>query len=737
VASPNKKGSAPRGPAQRPAAPANTTGGVSLAGDVVRAGMDVYDKIVWYCLHALVILVPIAMSNLTFMGIGNGLPLTYDQFDIAKVFVMRAITIVALGAWSWKMLMKGGRIRRTKVDWVIVAFLAWVLITTILSISPATAFWGKYRRFEGFLSFVNYAAVFWLVVQMVDRPSRIRSLARSLFIGGVLVAFYGVLQAIGVDPIKWGSLPFEVNRSFSTYGNPDLLGGYLMFPLPIALGLAFTEDSMLWRFLYGAGFVVLLVDWITAFVRGAWIGGAFSLLFLTVAAIWLYRRREIHFEWIDALVGALVVSGAGVFVARSLRSENAVMNLGQRLKSITQFGEGSAKTRFEIWQAAWNAIKARPITGWGADTFRLVFPRFKPLAYTKDAGYLSVADNVHDYPLQLASGIGIPGLLLLYIGVFGVALVLSMIGIVNKATGPTRYLLLAFWAAAAGYITHLFFGLSVTGSSVLLWFCFGVLLSPVATSRDVKAPAWGSIAAIVGIVVLGLAFVYNILFISADGHYLNARVSQDSNTRISEVKTALSLNPWNDMYKAELGLAYQDTMMSYLQQVNPQGGQQQQALVQARQSFIQAEDALNETIAFVPTEYDNYVFLTNLYNQAGVYFDRKYFDNAVATAQTAIDKVEPYGPAIRFQQGLAYQYKGDDTKALEVLKVAAAQDPAYVDPRLLIGQIYQRLGDLESAQVWLKSAVDAGSGTGSYQTQQASQALSAVEASLSAKPHKK
>lgn len=729
MATPNKKRAGQSRPPQSQAAPANSS---STSGEIVRAGMDVYDKVVWYCLHALVVLVPIAMSNLTFLGIGGGLPLTYDQFDIAKVFVMRALTIVALAAWGWKMLMKGGRIRRTKVDWVIVAFLAWVLITTLLSISPATAFWGKYRRFEGFVSFVNYAAVFWLVIQMVDRPSRIRSLARSLFIGGVLVAIYGVLQAIGVDPVHWGNLPFEVNRSFSTYGNPDLLGGYLMFPLPIAVGLWLSEENFVWRLVYGGGFVILLACWITAFVRGAWIGGAVALAFLGVAAVVYVMRKELVLQWVDAVVGGLVLLFGGAFIVRSLKSTNSVMNIAARLKSIFQFGEGSAKTRFEIWQAAWNAIKARPIQGWGADTFRLVFPKFKPLAYTKDAGYLSVADNVHDYPLQLASGIGVPGLLLLYIGVFGSVLVLSLIGLMRKATGPTRYLLFAFWAACIGYITHLFTGLSVTGSTVLLWFAFGILMSPSATSKDVKAPAWGSYAAIPVVAVASFFFIYNVLYITADNHYLQARVSQAGDARVNEVKAALALNPWNDMYRAELGLAYQDQMASWLQQAQQGGANQQQAMEQARLSFLSSEAGMKDVIAFVPSEYDNYVFLANLYNQGGVYFDRKYFDQAIAVSQKAMTEVEPYGPAIRFQQGLAYQYKGEDAKAVSVLQAAVAQDPAYADPPLLIGQIYERKGDLKVAKQYYESVVKLA--PGGYQAQQAQQSLTAVEASLNPTP---
>lgn len=727
MASPNKK----KKPAAARQAPKSAVPAPRPAPDV-QAGMDVFDKIVWYCLHALVILVPIAMSNLTFLKIGNGLPLTYDQFDIAKVFVMRAFMLVALAAWAWKMLMVGGRLRRTKADWFIVAFLGWVTVTTFTSISPATAFWGKYRRFEGLASFITYAVVFFLVVQLVDRPSRIRSLARSLFIGGVLVALYGVMQALGLDMIQWGQLPFEVNRSFATFGNPDLLGGYLMFPLPIAIGLWLTEDNPVWRFVYGFGFVFVFLCWITAFVRGAWIGGAVSMLFLMVAAIVLSRRKELVLHWVDAAVVGVMGMGAAAFVAKSLRSTNVVMNIGTRLVSIFQFGEGSAKTRFEIWEAAWNAVKARPILGFGADTFRLVFPKYKPMAYAKDAGYLSVADNVHDYPLQLASGVGIPGLLLLYVGVFGVVLVVSMIDIVKRVTGPTRYLLLSFWAACLGYIVHLFFGLSVTGSTVMLWFCFGILLSTSATSRDVEAPAWGTIASVVAIAALAGLFVYNVVFMAADNHYLQARIAgqYDPALHLREAKAAVSLNPYNDMYRAEVGLAYQDQFFSALQQsFSAQGQQRTDLLQQATASFKDAEASLKDTIAFVPTEYDNYVFLADLYNRAGTYLgDPAYFNNAVQISEKAIKDVEPYGPAIRLQAAQAYAGLRDSTKALELLDSAVKMDPAYADAYLLKGQILQNIGRLPEAKAALTLAVQ-NAGNGNIK-QAAQQVLTAVEASL-------
>ena len=167
------------------------------------------------------------------------------------------------------------------------------------------------------------------------------------------------------------------------------------------------------------------------------------------------------------------------------------MNVGARLASIFKFGEGSALTRFEIWQAAIDAIKARPIFGFGADTFRLVFPKYKPLAYVKDAGYLSVADNVHNYPLQLMAGIGIIGFLLLY-GIFGWALWLGAPNAFARGKGTERLVVAGFWAAAVGYITHLMTGLSVTGSTVFLWMALAIIVAPTATEHEFKRRSRGA-----------------------------------------------------------------------------------------------------------------------------------------------------------------------------------------------------------------------------------------------------
>lgn len=695
-------------PSKKPAAPA--------APAPPMEGMSTAEKIVWISLHALVFLVPLAISNANWIPkIAPSLsvfqlPLTYDQFDIVKVFVMRACALVGIGAWAFDFFMRGGKLRRTKADWVILIFLGWVLLTSLTSIHIPTAFFGKYRRFEGFWSFLTYAVVYFLTVQAADRPSRIRSLAHTLVVSGAIVAGYGLMQYLGVDPISWVGanqrLPFEFNRGFATYGNPDLFGGFLMFPLPISLAMALSEKRVGWRAVYWAVFLIMVAAWITSFVRGAWIGGAFSLAIVGITAAFAPAA------WGAVDWGAIGSVGAisGAIVARSLTEKSDVLNVWSRLTSIFKFGEGSARTRFEIWEAAVNAIKQRPIFGWGPDTFRLVFPATKPLAYTRDAGYISVADNVHNYPLQLASAIGIPGALLMY-GLFGWVLYLGVPNAFARGKGPERLLITGVWAAAAGYILHLMFGLSVTGSTVLLWLALAIIVAPTARTLEVGAKAWGPVVAVTIAAVVTAASIYNVAYITADRYYLKSLFAQGmGENAVETAMMSIRLNPSNDMYRSQLAEAYRLQMMGWIQEAQSlqmRNEDPTEALQQAQATFALCEQAYMDVIEFVPTEYDNHVFLTAVYNQVAPYFGEVYYEKAIAAADRGIS-VERYGPLVRYQKALALWNLGRTDEAINVLEGVVDMDPNYLDPITLLAQAYESTGRTEKAIEYYLRAVKIG-----------------------------
>ncbi|MHB1019594.1 MAG: O-antigen ligase family protein [Coriobacteriia bacterium] len=738
--------------------------------------MDLWDRIAWVCLHLLVVLVPLAMANLGPLN-PNGLPLTYDQFDIVKVFLQRGLMLVAFGSWAVGMLLRGGKIRTSRIWWVVLAFFVWLGISTVLAVHVPTAVFGKYRRFEGLLSFITYAVVMFTAFQLADRASRIRSLARSLAVSGFIVSLYGVVQVIGtiplglarvlqpmsvlvatgvpialvffalmklyddrqarvaayigaalaavggvflaaglsqnielalqagsqvvsLDPIRWGNLPFETNRAFSTFGNPDLLGGYLIFPWAITIGLALSEEHRVWRVLYWVFTLFNAFVGVTSYVRGAWIGATVSLILVAVAFLRLRKGTGARLAKIDqAFIGGGAVAVATVVIGSSLRPD-AVRNVLTRVLSIFQFSEGSALTRFQIWEAALAAIAERPIFGWGADTFRLLFPMFKPAAYVAAAGYLSVADNVHNYPLQLTSGIGIPGTLLMY-GLIAVVLISSARTVFARGAGMSRMLMGAVWAGVVGYVVHLMFGLSVTGSTVFLWLSMGLLLSLTATERRIEAPRIGLVVAsvVVGLVLIGL--VADVRFVMADNAYLRGRLVDQGIDRVDTIERAIELNPFNDMYRLERGVAWQDLFraasQAYAKSVDA-GTPDEQARSAAEMSLESAASAYDNMIEFVPQEYDTYVFYASLYNEAGAYMDPSYYTKAIEVSLRGVE-VEPFGPAVRVQLASAALSLGQAEVAIEHLEVATELDPNFIQAFGTLGDAYRIAGRAEDARV--------------------------------------
>ena len=76
----------------------------------------------------------------------------------------------------------------------------------------------------------------FLVVQYVDGASRFRRVCEVTAATGTGVALYGLLQFLRVDPLIWPSSAFG-DRVFSTFGNPGLLGAYLIWPVLLGIGL--------------------------------------------------------------------------------------------------------------------------------------------------------------------------------------------------------------------------------------------------------------------------------------------------------------------------------------------------------------------------------------------------------------------------------------------------------------------------------------------------------------------
>ncbi|MHB9148468.1 MAG: O-antigen ligase family protein [Thermoleophilia bacterium] len=651
-------------------------------------------------LYLLAALVPLAFSNFTWLPLVRA-SLTFDEYDTVKVFTLYATTAIGLAAWVWSLLRRGGTVRRPWTGWLVAATLGWAGVATVLSVHPATSLLGTYRRYDGFLTLVAFALVFFLAVQLVDSPARRRRLAQIVSLTGAAIAVYGVAQYLGFDPALHGTPSFGSDRGFSTMGNPSLLGGYLIFPLALSAALALTEDDRRWRIFYWVSLLIILAAWVTTFTRGAWIGGALGLLM--VAA--LFFRAGLRRSPVDLGFALATIATGGVVVARSLSSPSDVTNVAARLGSIIRFGEGSAKTRFEIWQAAFDSIKERPLFGHGPDTFGLIFKRFRPSEYLVDAGWNNVADNAHNYMLQVASGMGVPGAILLY-GFFAVALYRALPATLERAQPRSALISAGFWAGCVGYLVHLMFSLSVTGSSVLLWMGLGVLAGPSARSLSVTAPRWGRWASYVVAGVGVLAVMAAAVIPTADHFSLRANHATDFRASMIELDRAQRLNSLNSHYRreaAEVRLALAQSWFLQAKTDVQTGRDPGISLMAAGAAVREAIEAWQAAVDFTPAESLNYLNLALTYN-AAAQLDPEYSELAVETARRGL-AIDPHNPALRLEMALSLTDFGRLPEALALAEEATRIDPNFVGAWETLGDLYAESGRPNDALAAYRSAL--------------------------------
>jgi O-antigen ligase/Flp pilus assembly protein TadD len=651
----------------------------------------------------MIFLVPIVMSDYSFPGVER---LVFSSVGIVKLSVERVLVLLALAAWGWDLLCRGGRVRHTPIDWLILAWLGWVTVTTITSLHWPTALLGILGRYEGLVTFATYSVIYFLVLQFADSADKVLRMAQTLFVASLIVAVYGLLQFAGVVPVPDDSVAVEELRVISTYNNAMLLGGFLVFSVTVALGLALRERNMWRRLLYWAGFGLNGLTLVVSMTRSAWAGGMIGLVLLAIMG-WRQQSGMRRVDWIPT---GIFGAAAFAIIWRSLSNSSEILNIGKRLASVFQFDAGSGQTRTEIWKAAIEAIKQRPLFGWGADSFNYPFSRLKPLEYVRDAGEASRVDNAHNYPLHLASGIGIIGALLFFaIWLWaGIRSFKTVFGRAGSAAGIIRG---AFWAASAGYLFQLLFGISIPGVTFLLWIALAVVLAPTARTVRLRPAKLGKPAAAALALLVAIGIAFQVVVLVADNGY--AVASEDMSPRpYSERKAAalraVEFNPLVPEHRSTLAAIYLEKMASdagTLEKARANGEHAEAARQAFEDSFRAAESALEEAISATPYDYANYVNLAILYNFAGATLSEDFYRHTIDTAQAGLE-VMPLGTAIRVQLAQALDALGRTDEAVATLEDCMRIDAKDGNAAVHLAQIYQRQGRAAEALVLLKS-VDA------------------------------
>ena len=282
----------------------------------------------------------------------------------------------------------------------LLAYLALAVLATGCSPVPAAAA-------KGLLKLLSYLGVYALMRRLLEQaPHWWNRLLAGLLLGQLAASVVGLRQlyAPTVDLALWAdpdSVAEGTRRIYSTLGNPNLLAGYLVPLLPLAV-VALLRWQGLWPKLLALSCLACgLAAALFTYSRGGWIGLFFGLGSL---GLLLLLRQSRHLSpLLRRLLPPLVISA--VLVALVLAAVK-VEPLRIRLLSMVAGREDSSNNfRINVWLSAVEMVQARPWLGIGPGNsiFNLIYPLYQQPGYT--------ALSAYSVPLELAVETGIPGLL--------------------------------------------------------------------------------------------------------------------------------------------------------------------------------------------------------------------------------------------------------------------------------------------------------------------------------------
>lgn len=325
--------------------------------------------------------------------------------------------------------------------WGLVAFVGVSAIAGLLGASPHHSFFGTYERTWGLMQWTALAALY-VGLRALFRESEWDVFLRCSLYVAAAVALYGIVEF----SVEAGlGVPGQVA---STLGNPGYVSAYLL----LATGMVFLVVQRMasgWRWLVLGVFVALFATGILltqnrSSLLGLVVGGGGAVLLLAVAGV---KRGTVDLRWLYGVVGILALgAGSSALVAPEILTRAP----GLENLAGTTLTSRSLLQRYEMWQAALEGFRARPLTGWGPENFSLVNDRFvDPAAYR--FGEVR-ADRAHNALLDRLVHAG-PGGLLAYLAFWGSLIGLTLRGWWTERLRPLETA--GFLVAFVGYFVFL------------------------------------------------------------------------------------------------------------------------------------------------------------------------------------------------------------------------------------------------------------------------------------------
>jgi tetratricopeptide (TPR) repeat protein len=457
---------------------------------------------------------------------------TYDSAQV-KITIVQMLGTSLIGVWYLKLICEGD-VPLKRFAPVAIPLIA-SLASGLLSFSHAT-----YRgpSLDECLRRVFYIHFALIALTEINTRERLTRMMRYLLIATAISVIYGAIGVFdkrffpiqsfstGIDPFIWRQA--FGGRIFSTFGNPNFFGNFLVIVTPITLALMLKRhkeklgqvlvfvmasialSALLWKvndlaralhlqgnedplfFILIGGFMLwaairfsflgllfFLITYCNVVTesKGAWVGYAVSMVTFFLLILFLFSQFQSEKLRRTLLMGTLVtllISALGVgFMSR------------QRPDSI----------RFRIctWVSTFEMGVMHPLIGNGIGSFKVLYPAFRrPQIFHIETKHNTETDHAEDEYWEVFQDEGLIGF-----GIFiWVITTFSLMGVrslrrfteglstKDMASGkrkfsddPRAFYMLGFLSAFWGMLIHNFMDVSLrfVSSGIFLWLLAGLI----------------------------------------------------------------------------------------------------------------------------------------------------------------------------------------------------------------------------------------------------------------------
>ncbi len=417
-------------------------------------------------------------------------PLLVDLSNLDDTYYggkARALSILAPAIAVGLLASRGiPALRRRGLLAPLLAFVAAVSLATAFSVDLLGSVFGAPRRHEGLLSLTSYAILCAGTFVVVTRDG-FRVWLSAVLAGGTLAGLYGIAQYFGIELIVRDWTRVDWWRPFSTSGNPNFLGAYMVLMVPLAAVSLMTSRRGVTIALSGISLATTGLAALCTYSRAAWLG---VIIALSTMAVLLAvspragRPRDTHRRLAASAVLLGVLTVAFFVPGGPMANRRADWSAAERARPGAAAADvtGGIQGRLYLWRHVLRLWLARPILGYGPETFARVFPQgWDPERAQLFGTQPLVIDKAHNDTMDLAMSAGALGVAAFWWVLLRTAK-RAWEGI--RGGGPLQIPTIGLLAAAAGYWVDVQWHFSTVSVAPVFWSALGAAAG--LTARTVR-----------------------------------------------------------------------------------------------------------------------------------------------------------------------------------------------------------------------------------------------------------